>query len=34
KNQNNATFTSFYEIDWDQHTVKLIKTHSDEKNPS
>lgn len=34
KNQNNATFSSIYEINWDQHTVKLIKTQSDEKIPS
>ncbi|MDG5302136.1 hypothetical protein QAC82_14150, partial [Staphylococcus aureus] len=27
------TFTSTYEVDWQNHTVKLISTDSKETNP-
>ncbi|HHU6749385.1 TPA: leukocidin/hemolysin toxin family protein [Staphylococcus pseudintermedius] len=30
KNQSTPTFSSIYEIDWEQHTVKLINTKSHE----
>ncbi|SUL36597.1 Leukotoxin LukD [Staphylococcus aureus] len=30
KNQNTVTFTSTYEVDWQNHTVKLIGTDSKE----
>lgn len=33
KNQNTVTFTSTYEVDWKNHTVKLIGTDSKETNP-
>lgn len=33
KNQNTVTFTSTYEVDWQNHTVKLIGTDSKETNP-
>lgn len=33
KNQNTVTFTSTYEVDWQEHTVKLLDTHSKETNP-
>ncbi|KSA26302.1 Panton-Valentine bi-component leukocidin subunit F [Staphylococcus aureus] len=33
KDENRATHTSIYEVDWENHTVKLIDTQSKEKNP-
>ena len=31
KDENRATHTSIYEVDWENHTVKLIDTQSKEK---
>lgn len=32
KDENRATHTSIYEVDWENHTVKLIDTQSKEKS--